>query len=407
MSASQITSSFHQSDVQHCARCGMVLPPAATVCGNCEERVEESIVENGYPEKTIQPAKEEIEQPQSTNPPTVVEVVPEPEEATSLHNESDSTDSSSKDELDTDSQHSFPTTDIKDVSTIQAVAEGADNTDSPSKDERDIDSQHSLPTTDIEELPTMQAVAEGEGQNEQKTEDDSTAVSLESNESTPLVEEAPQDQPVAEGSPAIEDTSSPSSNASPLSLSRLPSEASQQERIELTTLAKPFSTLFKHIKRFILGSQPRINNVVAIIETPMRIQPNTNYTIRIHLIGRDEPKHVHGFKPNNDTTRLGGLGSLTHGELVHIEVRSALYHNYAYIVQQADVEVPASNYAAEITIPMRSITGNPSTRRERLHIFFTDEKQNPLYEKPFLIELFISSLVQSGHEGHNILSIPL
>jgi hypothetical protein len=292
------------------------------------------------------------------------------------------------------------------VSGTQTVAEGADNTDSPSKDERDTDSQHSLSTTGAKEVSGTQNVVidvEHDGQNMNS----GTAVSLGNHEAIPLVEQSPQDQLAAEVSTAIENPSSSESNTSLLGLSHLPSEVSQQVRRELTTLTKPFSSLFKHIKRFILGSQPRINNVVAIIETPMRIQPNMNYTIRIHLIGRDEPKHVHGFKQNNDTTRPGGLGSLIHGELVHIEVRSALYHNYAYIVQQADVEVPASNYAAEITIPMRSITGNPGTRRERLHIFFTDEKQNPLYEKPFLIELFISGLVQSGHEGHNILSIPL
>ena len=92
---------------------------------------------------------------------------------------------------------------------------------------------------------------------------------------------------------------------------------------------------------------------------------------------------------------------------MHIEVRSALYHNYAYIVQQTDVEIPALNYAAEVTMPMRSIVEGSGTKRERLHIFFTDEKHNSLYEKPFLIELFISNLVQSGQEGHNVLSIPL
>jgi hypothetical protein len=56
---------------------------------------------------------------------------------------------------------------------------------------------------------------------------------------------------------------------------------------------------------------------------------------------------------------------------------------------------------------MRSIVEGSGTKRERLHIFFTDEKHNSLYEKPFLIELFISNLVQSGQEGHNVLSIPL
>jgi hypothetical protein len=384
----------------------MILPPAATFCGECEERVEESIVENGYPEKTIQPAEEETQQPQSANPATAVEVISEPEEKTSLHNESDDADSSSKDEQDTDNQHSSARTDTEHISGTQAMVEDGEYNVQTTNDNTAVSGASSEPTPLAVRISGTQAMVEDAKQDEQKT-NDNTAVSGGSNASTPLAEEAPQDSSATEVSPAIEKTSASGSNTLSLGLSRLLSQISQQEKRELTTPTKTLSSLLKHVKRFILSSQPRINNVVAIIETPMRIQPNTNYTIRIHLIGRDEPKHVPGLKENNDMTRPGGLGSLIHGERVHIEVRSALYHNYAYIVQQADVEVPASNYAAEITIPMRSITGSPGTRRELLHIFFTDEKQNPLYEKPFLIELFISSLVQSGHEGHNILSIPL
>jgi hypothetical protein len=36
-----------------------------------------------------------------------------------------------------------------------------------------------------------------------------------------------------------------------------------------------------------------------------------------------------------------------------------------------------------------------------------DENRHPLYEKPFVIEVFVSHLVQNGREGHNVLSIPL
>ena len=95
------------------------------------------------------------------------------------------------------------------------------------------------------------------------------------------------------------------------------------------------------------------------------------------------------------------------GEEVHIEVRSALYQNYAYIVQQADVTIPASGFVAEVTMPMKPLSSGPSGRRERLHIFFMDENRHPLYEKPFVLEVFISHLVQIGREGHNVLSIPL
>jgi len=76
-------------------------------------------------------------------------------------------------------------------------------------------------------------------------------------------------------------------------------------------------------------------------------------------------------------------------------------------VQQAAVSLPGQGYAAEVTIPMQPLSSGPSGRRDRLHIFFMDDMRRPLYEKPFVIELFISHLVQPGREGHNVLTIPL
>jgi hypothetical protein len=90
-----------------------------------------------------------------------------------------------------------------------------------------------------------------------------------------------------------------------------------------------------------------------------------------------------------------------------IEVRSALYQSYAYIVQQALVTVPADGYVAEVMIPMRPLANGPSGRRDRLHIFFLNEQRQPLYDKPFVVELFISHLVQPGREGHNVLTLPI
>jgi serine/threonine protein kinase len=265
-------------------------------------------------------------------------------------------------------------------------------------------SSESLVSPPAEDAPGSQTSATDAEQLSEGT----LAASSESLEQIPIIEESQQNASANAVPPDIENRSSSDSNNTASRLpALLPSEALQQGRREPTALTKLFSSLLERVKRFLLGGQPCTNNAVAMIETPMRIQPNKNYTIRIHIIGRNEPKHVPAFKPSNEATRVGGLGSLIHGEIVHIEVRAALYHNYAYIVQQTDVEVPASNYAAEITIPMRSITDSSGTKRERLHIFFTDEKHNPLYEKPFLIELFISNLVQSGHEGHNVLTIPL
>jgi serine/threonine protein kinase len=163
-------------------------------------------------------------------------------------------------------------------------------------------------------------------------------------------------------------------------------------------------SFLKRLQRFILGEQQRSTTAAALIETPLRIQPNQGYSLRIHLMGRDTPFLPAGVKKG---TTAAGLSGLIHGEKVHVEVRSSLYQNYAYIVQRADVEIPARGYAAEVTIPMQALTTGPSGRRERLHIFFLDAERRPLYEKPFVLELFISHLVQSGREGHNVLNIPI
>ncbi|GCE11421.1 protein kinase family protein [Tengunoibacter tsumagoiensis] len=158
-------------------------------------------------------------------------------------------------------------------------------------------------------------------------------------------------------------------------------------------------TALKRLQRFLVGEQVQQTSSAALIETPLRIQPNQGYSIRIHIMGRNSPK--------GEGSNASGLGNLVEGEIAHIEVRSALYQNYAYIVQQADVRIPAEGFVAEVTMPMQAWTNGPNGRRERLHVFFMDAARNPLYEKPFVIELFISHLVQSGREGHNVLSIPL
>lgn len=175
------------------------------------------------------------------------------------------------------------------------------------------------------------------------------------------------------------------------------SSAQQASTVKDTT---PF---FKRLQRFLLGEQQRSTTAAALIETPLRVQLNQGYTIRIHLTGRDEPVPPGARKG----TPAAGLSALIQGDIVHIEVRSALYQNYAYIVQRADVTLPARGYAAEVTIPMQPLSSGPSGRRERLHIFFTDELRQPLYEKPFIVEVFVSHLVQSGREGYNVLTIPM
>lgn len=165
----------------------------------------------------------------------------------------------------------------------------------------------------------------------------------------------------------------------------------------------PKASFLKRLQRFILGEQQRSSTAAALIETPLRIQPNQGYSLRIHLMGREAPLLPDGGRKGAPA----GLSALVQGEKIHIEVRSSLFQNYAYIVQRASVEIPARGYAAEVTIPMQTLTTGPSGRRERLHIFFMDTNRRPLYEKPFVIELFISHLVQSGREGHNVLNIPI
>jgi serine/threonine protein kinase len=155
-------------------------------------------------------------------------------------------------------------------------------------------------------------------------------------------------------------------------------------------------SLLKRLQRFFLGEQQHTTTAAALIETPLRIQPAQAYSIRVHLMGRSK----------QDGERVG-LSGMLEGELVHIEVRSALPHRYAYIVQRAQVRLPAAGYAAEVTIPMRPLPNEMDGRRERLYVHFLDDRRYPLYEKPFTIEIYVSHLVQAGREGHNVLPIPI
>jgi serine/threonine protein kinase len=162
--------------------------------------------------------------------------------------------------------------------------------------------------------------------------------------------------------------------------------------------------LLQRLRHIFIGEQQHSTTAVVLIETPLRVQPHQHYHLRISVMGRDEPGLPPGAPPDME---LSGLSALARGDRIHIEVQTALIQNYAYILQQADVEIPSTGYAAEVTIPLQAIPDGSGTRRERLHINFTDEAKQPLYEKPFVVELFISSHVQAGREGHNVLTIPL
>ncbi len=171
-----------------------------------------------------------------------------------------------------------------------------------------------------------------------------------------------------------------------------------------TTQSDMDMSFLKRLQRFIMGEQQHSTTAAALIETPCRVQPNQGYTIRIHLMGRELATLPPGSRRG---TQPVGLSAMVHNETVHIEVRSAIFQNYAYIVQRADVQIPGQGFAAEVTIPMQPLSDGPGGRRERLHIFFMDEMHRPLYEKPFAVEVFVSHLVQSGREGHAVLTVPL
>ena len=191
-----------------------------------------------------------------------------------------------------------------------------------------------------------------------------------------------------------------------------PEKQAKRGRAKRTSSAKPAirsennenASLLKQIQRLILGQHQHTIEAAAIVETPMRIRPDQPYNLRLHIMGRDEPTP---HPDANQGAAPAGLSALTHGEVVQVEVRSVLQQGYTYILQQATVTVPAAGYAAEVTIPMQQQTLSTTGRRDRLHVFFLDEQRRPLYEKPFVVEIFVSPLVQFGREGHQVLSIPI
>ncbi len=160
---------------------------------------------------------------------------------------------------------------------------------------------------------------------------------------------------------------------------------------------------WERFKQMVLGQQQTALAAAAIIETPLRVLPDQLYTLRINILGREEPA---ADAQGREEGRAQGLSGLAHGDIVLIEVRSVLQQSYAYIVQKATVSVPAEGYVAEVVIPMQPLSTTPIGRRDRLHIYFLNEHHHPLYEKPFAVEVFVSHHVKRGEEGHYILTIP-
>ncbi len=158
----------------------------------------------------------------------------------------------------------------------------------------------------------------------------------------------------------------------------------------------------EQIKQIVLGQQQHVVAAAAIIETPLRVLPDQLYTIRMHIMGRNQVE-----ASTEKQQRAGGLSALVHGDVIRIEVRSVLQESYAYVVQMATVTIPAEGYVAEVSIPMQPLSSTPTGRRDRLHVFFLNEDRHPLYEKPFVLEIFVSHHVKRGSEGHHVLTIPV
>lgn len=183
-----------------------------------------------------------------------------------------------------------------------------------------------------------------------------------------------------------------------------PKQASARPKASKGSASAGETSLLKQMQRLLLGQQQHAVEAAAIIETPMRVRPDQSYNLRLHIVGRDEPAPHPNAKKGEQPA---GLSALPHGEAIQVEVRSVLQQGYTYILQRAIVTVPAHGYAAEVTIPMQPQSGGATSRRERLHVFFLDSQRRPIYEKPFVVEVFISPLVQLGREGHQVLTIPI
>jgi serine/threonine protein kinase len=176
------------------------------------------------------------------------------------------------------------------------------------------------------------------------------------------------------------------------------------ETVNTTSQNESANTWYKQLRRLILGQQRHTMIAAALIESPLGVQPNQIFTLRIHIMGRDEPTIPLEVKAVDQSP---GLSRCVHGNTISIEVRMVLNQNYTYVVQLARATIPAAGYVTEIAIPIKPLSGLPSGMRERLLISFLDKHRQPLYEKPFVVEVFVSHHVKRGHEGYHVLTIPL
>src|SRR5260370_19753551 len=114
---------------------------------------------------------------------------------------------------------------------------------------------------------------------------------------------------------------------------------------------------FKQLQRVILGQQQHKIMAAAIIESPLRVQPDQSFALRLHIVGRDEPTTGPGARQGDHPA---GLSGLVHGNTALIEIRSVLYHGFAYLVQQPTVTIPTLDYVADSRIPTLPLSATPA-----------------------------------------------
>jgi serine/threonine protein kinase len=170
-----------------------------------------------------------------------------------------------------------------------------------------------------------------------------------------------------------------------------------------TAQSKATSNWLQRLQHFFLGQQQRSMFAAALIESPLSVQPDQIFRLRIHIMGRDEP--ITSLEAH-EAEHPSGLTRLMNGDTFTIEVRAVLNQNLTFVVQRAIATVPASGYVAEILLPIKPYSNLPDGMRERLLISFLDKQRKPLYEKPFIVEIFVSRYVKRGREGYHVLTIP-
>ena len=171
----------------------------------------------------------------------------------------------------------------------------------------------------------------------------------------------------------------------------------------ITPQGESSATWFQRLQRFILGQQQRALLAAATIESPISVQPDQLFMLRIHIMGRSEAPSSIEAREHEHSSGLSGLMS---GDTLSVEVRTVINQNFEIVVQRATMTIPSAGYVAEMTLPMKPYANLPDGIRERLIISFLDKQQKPLYTKPFLVEVFVSRYARHGHEGYHVLTIP-